>query len=143
MVPPPFPPSPFYRVSVKALVFDDRGRLLIGRSGDLGWEIPGGGWEHGEPLIECLQRELAEELGVAAASIDETRAVAGASPGPHYHRVKLAVPVTLESTVFTLGDGMIETRWATEDEFAALIAGGVDEALLERRALLWELATGA
>jgi 8-oxo-dGTP pyrophosphatase MutT (NUDIX family) len=44
-------PSTFYRVSIKALVFDDRNRLLVGLTKDEeapGWEIPGGGWEHDE-----------------------------------------------------------------------------------------------
>jgi ADP-ribose pyrophosphatase YjhB (NUDIX family) len=56
------PPSPFYRVSVKALVFDRDGRLLVVQEPDGLWEVPGGGWEHGESFEECLARELAEEI---------------------------------------------------------------------------------
>jgi hypothetical protein len=56
------PLSPFYRVSVKALVFDRDGRLLVVQEPDGLWEVPGGGWEHGESFEKCLARELAEEI---------------------------------------------------------------------------------
>jgi 8-oxo-dGTP pyrophosphatase MutT (NUDIX family) len=62
-------PSTFYRVAVKCLVFDDTGRLLVAENEDGEFELPGGGWEHGESLEECIQRELQEELGVRAANI--------------------------------------------------------------------------
>lgn len=62
-------PTPHYDVSA-GLIRDERERLLIARrplNGLLGglWEFPGGKVEAGEPLIDCLKRELREELAIA------------------------------------------------------------------------------
>ena len=54
-----------YRISVKAIVKDDTGRVLLGREKDGSWELPGGGLEHGEDPKEALAREIAEETGFA------------------------------------------------------------------------------
>jgi 8-oxo-dGTP diphosphatase len=59
------------KLVVAALVRDDAGRILLTqRRADqpmgLLWEFPGGKVEPGEPPVEALARELAEELGCAA-----------------------------------------------------------------------------
>lgn len=53
-----------YRVSVKALVRNDKGDLLVCRGiGETEYEMPGGGIEVGETTKQALARELEEELG--------------------------------------------------------------------------------
>ncbi len=52
-----------YRISVKAIIKDDSGRILLGREKDGAWELPGGGLEHSENPKEALVREVAEETG--------------------------------------------------------------------------------
>lgn len=49
-------PSTYYRVSLKALIFDTQNRLLVLRGENGKWELPGGGWEHGESVEACLRR---------------------------------------------------------------------------------------
>lgn len=57
-------------VGVGALIFNDRGEMLLGLRGqksknEVGtWEIPGGAIEFGETLAEGLKREIKEEIDI-------------------------------------------------------------------------------
>ena len=84
--------SPFYRVSVKALVFDADDRLLVVQEPAAHWELPGGGWEHGETLEQCLARELHEELDAHLDSVDLSTQRAWVGPGAsgRYLKARLA-----------------------------------------------------
>lgn len=54
-----------YRISVKAAIKDNDGRILLLREHDGNWELPGGGLEHSEDPREALSREVAEETGMS------------------------------------------------------------------------------
>ena len=57
-------PNTFYRVSLKAVIRDSDGRVLVNKEQDsTTWNLPGGGWDHGESEFEALARELKEEIG--------------------------------------------------------------------------------
>ncbi len=67
--------------SVGAAVFDERGRLLLGRHADDGlWGTLGGAVEPGEDPKVAVVREVAEEVGIAVA-ID---GVIGTYGGPEF-----------------------------------------------------------
>lgn len=52
-----------FRNSLKALVFNDKGEvLLVKEAGRDMWDIPGGGIDHGESIEGVIQRELKEEV---------------------------------------------------------------------------------
>lgn len=52
-----------FRNSVKALVFNDKGEvLLVKEDGRDMWDIPGGGIDHGESIEDVIRRELKEEV---------------------------------------------------------------------------------
>ncbi len=61
-----------YRISVKAIIKDEHGNVLLGREQNGNWELPGGGLEHGESAREGLIREIAEETGFVVDWMSES-----------------------------------------------------------------------
>ena len=52
-------------VGVAGILFDDEGKVLLGRRADSGkWCLPGGGMEAAETIEETLIREFREETGI-------------------------------------------------------------------------------
>jgi 8-oxo-dGTP diphosphatase len=55
---------------VGAMIFNDRGELLLAKRGKEAknerghWEVPGGSIEFGETMAEAVVREIKEELGI-------------------------------------------------------------------------------
>lgn len=56
-------PNTFYRVSLKAVIRNEAGEVLVVRENGSSWSLPGGGLDHGEDPIAALARELYEEVG--------------------------------------------------------------------------------
>ncbi|MBI1974022.1 NUDIX domain-containing protein [Candidatus Micrarchaeota archaeon] len=61
-----------FNAGVKALIEDDRGRILIGRKNPAEehpiageWHLIGGFIDAGEQVAECIEREVMEETGYA------------------------------------------------------------------------------
>lgn len=55
---------PVHIVSVSGLIKNNDGKILMVKSPDRGWEIPGGQVEAGESLTDALKREIKEETGI-------------------------------------------------------------------------------
>lgn len=55
-------PDAFYRVSLKAVIRNEKNEVLCVKEGSPLWELPGGGVDHGETAREALARELDEEI---------------------------------------------------------------------------------
>jgi len=60
-----------YRVSVKAIVKDQHGSVLLLQEADGQWDLPGGGLEHGENPSDAVAREVAEETGYTVSSVSD------------------------------------------------------------------------
>ena len=57
-------------IGVRGMVLDDQGRVfLIKHTYAAGWQMPGGGVEPGETLVEALARELQEEGNIELTGI--------------------------------------------------------------------------
>ena len=53
-------------ISLRAVVSRQDGAvLLVRRSSDEGWELPGGRIHRDEAVVDCLRREIDEEVGLA------------------------------------------------------------------------------
>jgi ADP-ribose pyrophosphatase YjhB (NUDIX family) len=46
-----------FHVTIKGLVFDERGALMLLREKSGSFDLPGGRLEHGEQFADCLTRE--------------------------------------------------------------------------------------
>lgn len=64
----------FYRTSIKALITDDLGKILLlsGKVDEGKWELPGSGLVHGEDPIESLKYHIAKETGRQVISVSES-----------------------------------------------------------------------
>ncbi len=130
-------PSPFYRVSLKALVFDGERRLLLAQEPDGFWELPGGGWEHGETLEACVRRELREELGGELRSLDVATLHPCTGPGRGYRRLKLVLRAELADGALAPGEEIEALRWVTRAEFPAMAMRDGDDTMRTHILSVW------
>jgi 8-oxo-dGTP diphosphatase len=134
-------PSPYYRVSLKAIIFDNDKRILVVQTEDGLWELPGGGWEHGESMQECLRREINEELGVPIDHINFSSAYPYAAKGRTGHmRLKLAIPVTAKDQDFTLGDDVTDCKFVNAKELARLEMTDSEAGIKNHISRIWAAA---
>lgn len=61
----------WYRVSAKALIFNEQWQFLLCKESDGVWDLPGWWLDHGESPNECIIRELQEELWCEVTWIDK------------------------------------------------------------------------
>jgi 8-oxo-dGTP pyrophosphatase MutT (NUDIX family) len=54
-------PTTFYRVSLKAIICNSNGEVLVVKENGSAWSLPGGGIDHEETIHGALKRELYEE----------------------------------------------------------------------------------
>ena len=61
---------PNKKLGAAAIIFNDEGHVLLVKQsyGALNWELPGGGAERGESVVETALREVREETGLRVAA---------------------------------------------------------------------------
>ena len=113
----PTSPTPHKTIGV-AVIWNDQGQILIDRrrpTGPLGglWEFPGGKIEPGETVLECIKREIWEELGIEIEvgkhlmSIEHTYTDLRVTLTVHHCRHLTGCPEPIECD---------EVRWVQLDE---------------------------
>lgn len=118
-----YPPDNYYRVSLKPLIFDDKGRLLVGRNSDGEYAMIGGGWDHGETWQDCIRREAAEEVGTEVVSVGEAVCFYRHVTFSGRPKISIAVPVEVANHNFVFNtdeDEIVDAEFVTKQEFAAL-----------------------
>ena len=80
-------------VGVGAMIFNDRGELLLTKRGKAAknergcWEIPGGSVDFGETLAQAIVREVKEEMGVDVVVEHQLLAIDHLIPAENQHWV--------------------------------------------------------
>ena len=119
------PPS-YIQPAARAVIFVDRGRILLIRRGDnKQWALPAGGMEPGESVTECMAREVWEETGLtvesstAFAIYSEPRFTAPTRPEAQLLTVAYRVDAW-SGELRTTTDETDDARWFTIDQLRSL-----------------------
>lgn len=132
-------PSPFYRVTTRALIFNEHQQLLVFRNSQGIWEIPGGGLEHDETVETCLIREVREEIGVRVASVGDTVGIwRSANKKYGYMQLRIGVRVQLASNQFEPSGEAEEIRFVTKKEFLELPLEVWEDGIKDLANVLWK-----
>lgn len=117
------------RVGVGCIVWKGDSVLLIrrGKPPGLGeWSLPGGSQELGETLFEAAAREVLEETGVVARPLAVLTAVDNivrdAAGGIAFHYTIVDVVADWQAGEPLAATDVLDARWATRDEWRALVA---------------------
>ena len=111
-------PNTFYRVSVKALIKDNDGNILVVKENQDTWSLPGGGLDHGETAEEGMARELKEELGIQDLKIhgvNQTRTFELKTKQAWL--LWIVYDVTIDTSTFSMGDGVTEWCYINPETF--------------------------
>ena len=126
-------PSPYYRVGIQAVIYDERMRLLVLESADGTYHLPGGDWRHKQDFETCLRRTLHAQLGVDVLYIGHLwfsyQGVRRGQPPA----LKLCVPVQLDTFDFKLGAGVQQAFFIDHATFLNT-AFAADEAGIKQHA---------
>jgi ADP-ribose pyrophosphatase YjhB (NUDIX family) len=136
-------PSPFYRVAVKALIFDEEQRLLIVINEDGEAELPGGGWEHDESLRDCLAREILEEAKAELTDISNVQFVFTSTSDHGWKVLRVIVRAQLASANVEAGDDMTDARYVTKEEFQSLNFDQTDAPIVQYADKIWDEAAAS
>lgn len=96
-----------YRISLKALIRNDKGEVLVVKeTGRDWWDLPGGGLDHGERFEEGLARELKEEVKLTSGFTWRILDVDQPSYLEEYafYQIRLVFEVIPQQTAFSVGD---------------------------------------
>jgi len=96
-----------YRVSMKGLVRNARGEVLVVKETDRAfWDLPGGGMDHSEDLKSAIAREMKEEVNLdgdfsyRVIAVDEPVHLSA----HNFWQIRLVFEITPANLVFSPGE---------------------------------------
>jgi 8-oxo-dGTP diphosphatase len=105
----------YYRISIKGIVVDEDGRILLSREENGMWEMLGGGIDHGEDPVACLKREIMEETGLEVTYVSPSPTYFITSPRidhvPAIYVANVVYEIKLKDLNFTPSDECQELRF--------------------------------
>lgn len=113
----------FYRISIKGIVINDRGRILLSKEDNGKWEMLGGGLEHGEKPLDCLKREVHEETGLVITKIypkPKYFVTSERDDDPETWIANVIYQIELDSLDFTPSDECQELKFFSLEEMKLL-----------------------
>jgi 8-oxo-dGTP diphosphatase len=112
----------YYRVSVKGLVRNDGGKVLLFLQDDGYWELPGGGLEHNEDPADCLLREIKEEAGltVTSTALEPSYFITVQRLGHETYIANIVYEITLADLNFKPSQECQELRFVSLTEMSKL-----------------------
>ena len=109
-----------YRISIKCLIRDGNGNVLVVKETGRGWwDLPGGGMDHGESIRSAIAREMEEEVSLKGdfeyhvISIDEPAYL----KAHHFWQVRLVFELNPDNMVFNPGVDADEVAFISPEEF--------------------------
>lgn len=107
----------FYRTSIKALIFDEKKKILLAKdSGENRWDLPGGGMDWGETPQTCLVREIQEEMGIPVTWIADHPSYFYSGKNREVWFTYTIYEAKLEHFSFTPSDECIDVGFFTLEE---------------------------
>ncbi len=114
-------PHDAFEISVKALIFDEKGGLLFTKDELNRWDLPGGRIDKNEDVQNCLRREIMEELGVNAVNINpHPRFAELINFDDNRKRFLVGFEVTVDSFDFKPSGENVESAFVAKANFAQL-----------------------
>ncbi len=99
--------SACFRVAVSALIFNE-GHILLALRNDIDWwNLPGGGMEQDETVVEALRREVYEEVGLEV----EVGQLVGVYSKPQKQEVVLAFRCSVTGGTLCTTEEVRESRY--------------------------------
>lgn len=113
-------PENCYRVSVKALIYNEEWKFLLSKESNGRWDIPGGWLDHGENPLDWLKREIKEEMWLEIITIKrEARYIFSAyraTSKTHDWVINICYEVKLKNLEFMSSDECVEIWFFTPEE---------------------------
>lgn len=116
------------KIAVNALVFNDRGEVLLAKRSDNGlWCIPGGHVDLGETLAQACLRELREETGLQGeverlvGIYSDTKGSLHIAQGPEWHTIRVSFQCRITGGTLTSSEETSEVKYFDPDHLPTLI----------------------